>query len=113
MRWPWQHREVEYMIQPRDIHLNPLSSDILTYLENEWEPIGVTAVPNTLDPNQIRLWMRRPVKFHKRSRYQIRIANAGWGGHEVLLHLTQGWEPFGVSDSYGNPIIWFRKKVER
>lgn len=112
MRWPWQHR-LEYEIQPRDIHLNPLSSDISAFLDDEWEPFGVTAVPNTLDPNQIRLWLRRPVKHKRRKAYEISIASAGWGGHEVLLHLTQGWAPFGVSDSSGNHIIWFRKKVEK
>jgi len=43
------------------------------------------------------------------------LSQAGWGGHEVLLHLTAGWEPFAVSteqtDSGPQFIIWFRRKV--
>jgi hypothetical protein len=51
-----------------------------------------------------RLWTKK--------NYEIRVQSAGWGGHQVLLHLTEGWEPFAVSISPPDqPIIWFRKKV--
>ena len=102
----------EWEIQPRDIHLNPLSPDISFIVQDGWQPFGVTGVPNSADQNQIRLWLRRrPPLFWHRKPYEIRIQNAGWGGHQVLLHLTAGWEPFGVSDSAGNHLIWFRRQA--
>jgi len=44
------------------------------------------------------------------------IAQAGWGGHEVVLHLSEGWEPFSVqtiqNDFGWQTIIWFRRLVD-
>lgn len=103
-RPPWE-------IQPQDLHLNPAQPEISFFIRDGWEPFGTSAVPNTLDPNQIRLWTRRPANHKNMRDYDIKIASAGWGGHEVFLHLTAGWKPFCVSDSYGNHIIWFCRAV--
>ena len=111
MHWPWHRKRHDWDILPQDIHLNPSSLDVSFVIREGWEPFGVTDVPNTTDPNQTRIWTRRRenVRYHRD--YEIKIQNAGWGGHEVLLHLTTGWEPFAVSDSFGNPIIWFRRQT--
>jgi hypothetical protein len=109
--WPWHRKHRKWEIQPVDIHLNPLSPDIIFVVRDGWEPFGVSPVPNTLDPNQLRIWTRKREGDKRYKAYEIKIANAGWGGHEVLLHLSAGWEPFGVSMSYENHQIWFRRKV--
>jgi hypothetical protein len=106
MRWPWNR---DWQIQPQDTHW--LGSPISFIIRDGWEPFGVSKVPNTTDPNQIRVWLRRRAFGFRRKQYEIKIHNAGWGGHQVILHLSQGWEPFGVSDSSGNHIIWFRRRA--
>lgn len=103
----WRKQPVEWVILPHDIHWPGFETSFI--IEDSWEPYGVTPVPNTLDVNQIRLWTRRPRKFKKRKSYEIKIQQGGWGGHQVLLHLSSGWKPFAVSDSSGNHIIWFYK----
>lgn len=83
-----------------------------SYIVREgWEPFAVSDVPNTLNPNQVRLWLCRKTRrwWHRRPR-EIEIQSAGWGGHEVILHLSAGWEPFGVSiELPDQPIVWFRR----
>ena len=111
MNWPWHRKSRGWEIYPQDIHLNPFSLDISFIVREGWQPFGVSSVPNTTDPNQLRIWTRRRERTYKNTVYEIKIASAGWGGHQVLLHLTDHWEPFGVSDSFGNPIIWFRRRV--
>lgn len=106
---PTAKPERTWEIQPTDIHWN--GSEASFIVKDQWEPFGVLPVPNTLDPNQVRLWTRRPVDHKKRKSFEIKIQSAGWGGHEVVLHLTAHWEPFGVSDSAGNHIIWFRREA--
>jgi hypothetical protein len=102
----WRKPKVEWSIRPFDIHWMGFETSYV--IRDGWEPYGVTPVPNALDQNQIRLWTRRPLKYKKRT-YEIKIQSGSWGGHQVLLHLSDGWEPFAVSDSSGNHIIWFRK----
>jgi len=52
--------------------------------------------------------------FRKKKVYEL--SQAGWGGHEVFLHLTAGWEPFNVvvieTDLGPQYIIWFRRLVD-
>jgi len=97
-------------IQPLDIHWNGFEASLIT--SDGWEPFGVTSVPNTIKPNQIRVWSRRVVKKKWKDAWEIKIQSVGWGGHQILLHLSAGWEPFGVADSFGNHIIWFRRRVD-
>lgn len=111
MNWPWHRKRRDWQILPQDVHLNPFQLENSFIVRQGWEPFGVTAVPNTTDANQLRIWTRRRENTHYRRQYEIKIISAGWGGHQVLLHLTAGWEPFAVSDSSGNHIIWFRKQV--
>jgi hypothetical protein len=96
-------------IQPTDIHWLGFEASFI--VANGWEPYGVSPVPNTLDQNQVRLWLRRrPPRFWHRKQREIKIQSAGWGGHQILLHLSSGWEPFGVSISPPDqPIVWFRR----
>jgi hypothetical protein len=98
-----------WQIQPRDVHWNGYEMSVI--IKDGWEPFGVTRVPNSLNQDLVRLWMRRPTKFKKRKQYEVRIQQGGWGGHQVILHLTEAWEPFGVSESYDNALIWFRRQV--
>ena len=96
-------------IHAEDVH-NP-GFEISYIVRDGWEPFGVSDVPNTLDPNQVRLWLRRRSRrfWHRKPR-EIHIQSAGWGGHQVILHLTAGWEPFGLSiTGVDQPIVWFRK----
>jgi hypothetical protein len=107
VNWPW-HRD--WQIQPIDQHWNGSESSFI--VRDGWEPFGVSAVPNIQDPqNWIRIWTRRRERGFRRKQYEIKIQQAGWGGHQVILHLSGGWEPFGVSDSFGNHLIWFRRRV--
>lgn len=96
-------------IHAEDVHY--VGQPISYIVRDGWEPFGVSPVPNTLDQNQIRLWLRRRTpRFWHRKPHEIRIETAAWGGHQVLLHLTGGWEPFGVSISPPDqPIVWFRR----
>lgn len=101
----------EWQIRPSDIRWVGYEESVI--ITDGWEPFGVSPVPNTLNPNQIRLWLRRQLVPKHRHPWEIRIQQAGWGGHQVGLHLTAHWEPFGVSISPPDqPIIWFRRKVE-
>ena len=113
MNWPWHRKRCDWQILPQDVHLNPASADISFVILGGYEPFGVSAVPNTLDQNQVRIWTRRrePKTTHNNTVYEILISSAGWGGHQVLLHLSSGWEPFAVSDSFGNATIWFRREA--
>lgn len=109
----FHRKKRNYEIQPWDIHWPGFETFFV--LKDGWEPFGVSSVPNALDQNQIRLWLRRRVDFKwrwwRRKPYEIRIQQAGWGGHQVLLHLTDGWKPFGLSISPPDqPIVWFWKK---
>jgi hypothetical protein len=109
--WPWHRKTHNWEIRPLDQHLNPTTQEQSFIVREGWEPFGVTPVPNTTDPNQLRIWTRRRENTHYRRDYEIKIVSAGWGGHQVLLHLSSGWEPFAVSMSYDNHLIWFRKPV--
>jgi len=112
VNWHWPPwKKGNWEILPIDQHLNPTSQEQLFVVHDGWEPFGVSPVQNTLDSNQIRIWTRRRETAHRNTAYEIKIVSAGWGGHEVLLHLSSGWEPFGVSMSFDNHLIWFRKKV--
>lgn len=77
-----------------------------------YEPFGVSSVPNALDQNQIRVWTRRQGTKDHFKQYEIKVQSASWGGHQVLLHLSSGWEPFAVSDTGEAHIIWFRKDAD-
>jgi hypothetical protein len=107
VNWPWHRKRHDWEIQPFDIHWNGSEASFIVH--DGYELFGVSAVPNTTDLNQIRVWTRRRADQRHHKVYEIRFQSAGWGGHQVLLHLTEGWEPFGVSDSFGNHIIWFRR----
>lgn len=110
--WPFKNKLIKWTVTSRDVHLNPTSPEISFIVSDGWEPFSVTDIPNTLDQNQKRVWIRRATfRIWHRKDYEIRIQQWGWGGHEVFLHLEDGWEPFGVSDSFGNHMIWFRKNV--
>ncbi len=109
MRWRFWKRKTTWEIRPFDCVWNGSETSFIVH--DGWEPFGVTPVPNTLNQNFIRLWTRRPEGARQKFGYEIKVQSAGWGGHQVLLHLTDGWEPFGASDSFGNHIIWFRKEV--
>lgn len=105
----WKRKKkVTWEIRPYDIHWLGFET---SYIVNDgWEPYGVTPVPNALDQNQIRIWTRRPSSVKKSKPYEIKMQSAAWGGHQVLLHLTDGWEPFAVSISPPDqPIVWFRR----
>lgn len=108
--WRRKKKKIEWEIRPFDIHWVGFETSFI--VNDGWEPYGVSTVPNTLDQNQIRVWTRR-LTSHKRSRpYEIKMQSAAWGGHQVLLHLTDGWEPFAVAISPPDqPIIWFRKRA--
>ena len=109
MNWPWHRKRHDWQIQPQDIHW--LGFETSFVIREGWEPFGVSSVPNALDQNQIRVWTRR--QSDKGKQYEIKMQSAGWGGHQVILHLSAGWEPFAVSISAPDqPIIWFRRKVD-
>lgn len=110
MNWQFWKRFIEWEIQPIDIRWVGGEAALLIF--DGWEPFGVSEVPNTTNPNQVRVWRKRRKKFRKHLRYEVRIQSAGWGGHEVLLHLTGGWEPFGLSISPPDqPIVWFKRRA--
>lgn len=112
MNWLfWRRRKPEWEIQPLDVHWLGYETSLI--ISDGWEPFGVSAVPNTLNSNQIRIWRRRP-KHGPRPAfgYEVKVQSAGWGGHQVILHLTEGWEPFGLSISPPDqPIVWFRRRA--
>ena len=109
----WPRKPREWMITSQDLHYNGYEASAT--LQDGWQPIGVTYVPNVLGPPQLRLWLRRPHNFKKTKPQVIKIQSAGWGGHEVILHLSQFWVPIGVDTSPGSTdqaIIWFVKEDE-
>jgi len=110
--WFWRRKKkIEWEIQPVDVH--QFGSEISYIVNDNWEPFGVSPVPNTLEPNLVRIWRRRPKDAKLRRPYEIKIQSAGWGGHQVILHLTSGWEPFGLSISPPDqPIVWFRRNAQ-
>jgi len=102
------------MVTSQDLHFN--GQEAQATLLYGWEPFGVTYVPNILVPgSQLRLWVRRRKKIKDAKPRVIRIQSAGWGGHEVMLHLTQFWKPIGVDTAPGSSdqaIVWFVKDAE-
>ena len=107
MNWPWHRKRRDWQIQPFDVYWNGNEASFI--VRDGWEPFAVSGFPNTLTANQIRVWTRR--RRSSKKVYEIKIQSAGWGGHQVILHLSEGWEPFGVSDSFGSHIVWFRRNA--
>jgi hypothetical protein len=107
--WPWHRKRGDWQILPQDFRWNGFEGTFL--FQGGWEPFAVSTVPNTLETNRLRVWTRRREGGEaRRDRdYEINVRSAGWGGHQVPLHLIEGWEPFGVQDSYDNHIVWFRR----
>lgn len=52
----------------------------------------------------------------RRKRKVWELSQAAWGGHQVLMHLTAGWEPFAITEEetvLGTQwIVWFRRQVD-
>ena len=110
MNWPWYRKRRNWEIRPYDLPW--LGQELSFVVMDGWEPFGVSPVPNTLNPNQVRMWTRRRENTHYPFGYEIKVQQAGWGGHEVMLHLTSGWEPFALSiTGPDQPIVWFRRKA--
>jgi hypothetical protein len=61
MKWPWQR---DWQIQPQDLRWVGFEASFI--IKDGWEPFGVSNVPNTTNPNQIRVWTRRRERSFRR-----------------------------------------------
>jgi len=57
------------------------------------------------------------MSLFRKKKIQWEMSQAAWGGNQVLLNLTQGWEPFAVTyqpptAELGVSIVWFRRQIK-